>query len=33
MSVFGHSYADRYDALYNDKNYEQECDWIESLAK
>lgn len=33
MSVFGHSYADRYDALYHDKNYEQECDWIESLAK
>ena len=33
MSVFGHSYADRYDALYHDKNYEQECDWIETLSK
>jgi SAM-dependent methyltransferase len=30
MSVFGHPYADQYDLLYQEKNYAQECDVIES---
>ena len=30
--TFGPSYADAYDALYADKDYEAECDLIESLA-
>lgn len=30
--TFGAAYADAYDPLYADKNYEAECDLIESLA-
>jgi SAM-dependent methyltransferase len=30
--VFGSGYADAYDALYADKDYEAECDLIESIA-
>jgi SAM-dependent methyltransferase len=30
--TFGPTYADAYDALYADKDYEAECDLIESLA-
>lgn len=30
--TFGPSYADAYDALYSDKDYEGECDLIEALA-
>ncbi len=29
--VFGHEYADQYDLLYGDKDYEAECDLIESV--
>lgn len=30
-SVFGQDYADAYDSLYGDKDYEQECDLVEQL--
>lgn len=28
---FGEEYAASYDALYQDKNYEKECDFIEAI--
>ncbi len=30
--TFGARYADAYDSLYGDKDYEAECDLIEQLA-
>ena len=33
MSVFGSLYADHYDQLYSEKNYERECDLIENAVK
>lgn len=32
-TVFGNAYASAYDALYDDKNYERECDLFEQLFK
>lgn len=32
-SVFGKGYADQYDLLYSDKDYEAECDLIESVFR
>ena len=31
--VFGHEYADQYDLLYSDKDYEAECDLLEEVFK
>jgi SAM-dependent methyltransferase len=31
--TFGDTYADAYDALYADKDYDQECDLIEAMAR
>jgi len=31
--VFGQVYADQYDLLYSDKNYEAECDLIEEVFR
>jgi len=33
MMPFGESYANAYDVLYKDKDYEKECDFIEELFK
>ncbi|MEW6621509.1 MAG: class I SAM-dependent methyltransferase [bacterium] len=33
MIPFGEEYANLYDALYQDKNYEKECDFIEAIFK
>jgi SAM-dependent methyltransferase len=33
MPVFGSDYAAAYDALYKDKNYEKECDFLETIFK
>jgi len=33
MTVFGKEYALAYDYLYQDKNYEKECDFIETVFK
>jgi len=33
MMPFNEKYADAYDALYQDKDYEKECDFIESIFK
>ncbi len=32
-TVFGSNYADAYDALYRDKNYESECDLLERIFR
>jgi len=32
-AVFGQTYADQYDLLYRDKNYEAECDLIEEIFR
>ena len=31
MIVFGKEYANTYDALYENKDYEKECDFIEAI--
>jgi SAM-dependent methyltransferase len=33
LSLFGVGYAEAYDALYRDKDYESECDLVERLAR
>jgi len=33
MTTYGASYAGRYDALYRDKNYDGECDLLESVFR
>jgi SAM-dependent methyltransferase len=33
QSVFGRDYADQYDLLYSDKDYEAECDLLEELFR
>jgi len=33
MTVFGNTYASVYDYLYQDKDYEKECDFLETLFK
>jgi SAM-dependent methyltransferase len=32
-AVFGHAYASEYDALYQDKDYEAECDLVEAALR
>ena len=31
--VFGHEYAAAYDHLYQEKDYEKECDFLEEIFK
>ena len=33
MAVFGSDYASAYDALYHDKDYERECDFLEAIFR
>ena len=33
MAVFGSDYALAYDALYRDKDYEHECDFLEAIFR
>ena len=33
MTVFGNTYASAYDYLYQDKDYEKECDFLEAIFK